>query len=139
MTTPPFDVKKNLEDAIKEGLVIAGATVGIFWLLKMGKIASPPKAALDASDIIKISGGVITGALLSIRSGYDEQQVERIFLWFIKAIKNHCFAFMIGGWVGMCEMPQLYKRLCLYMRSLALFFNRQHFSTTSIKISYSIF
>ena len=32
MTTPPFDVKKNLEEAIKEGLVITGATVGIFWL-----------------------------------------------------------------------------------------------------------
>ena len=64
MTTPPFDVKKNLEDAIKEGLVITGATVGIFWLLKKGKIASPPKAALDASNIIKFSGGVITGALL---------------------------------------------------------------------------
>ena len=89
MTTPPFDVKKNLEEAIKEGLVITGATVGICWLLKMGKIASPPKVALDASDNIKLSGGVITGALLkdyAIRSGYDlfcpnfdEQQVERIF------------------------------------------------------------
>ena len=54
MTTPPFDVKKNLEEAIKERLVITGATVGVFWLLKMGKIASPPKAALDASDIIKL-------------------------------------------------------------------------------------
>ena len=41
MTTPPFDVKKNLEEAIKEGLVITGATVAIFWLLKMGKIVSP--------------------------------------------------------------------------------------------------
>ena len=30
MTTPPFDVKKNLEESIKEGLVITGATVGIF-------------------------------------------------------------------------------------------------------------
>ena len=64
MATPPFDVKKNLEDAIKEGLVITGAKVGTFWLLKMGKIASPPKAALDAFDIIKLSGGVIAGALL---------------------------------------------------------------------------
>ena len=27
MTTPPFDVKKNLEEVIKEGLVITGATV----------------------------------------------------------------------------------------------------------------
>ena len=45
MTTPPFDVEKNLEKAIKEGLVITGATAGTFWLLKMGKTASPPKAA----------------------------------------------------------------------------------------------
>ena len=72
MTIPPFDVKKNLEDAIKEGLVITGATVGIFWLLKMGKIASPPKAALDASDIIKLSRGVITGALLKDYAVYKK-------------------------------------------------------------------
>ena len=72
MTTPPFDVKKNLEEAIKEGLVITGATVGIFWLLKMGKIASPPKAALDASDIIKLSGGIITGALLKDYAVYKK-------------------------------------------------------------------
>ena len=72
MTTPPFDVKKNLEDAIKEGLVITGATVGIFWLLKMGKTASPPKAALDASNIIKLSGGVITGALLKDYAVYKK-------------------------------------------------------------------
>ena len=54
MTTPSFDVKKNLEEAIKEGLVITGATVGTFWLLKIGKTDSSPKAALDASDIIKL-------------------------------------------------------------------------------------
>ena len=72
MTTPPFDVKKNLEDAVKEGLLITGATVGIFWLLKMGKIASTPKAALGASDIIKLSGGVITGALLKDYAVYKK-------------------------------------------------------------------
>ena len=72
MTTSPFDVKKNLEDAIKEGLVITGATAGIFWLLKMGKIASPPKAALDAPNIIKLSGGVITGALLKDYAVYKK-------------------------------------------------------------------
>ena len=60
----PLDVKENLEESIKEGLVITGVTVGIFWLLKMGKIASYPKATLDASDIIKLSGDIITGALL---------------------------------------------------------------------------
>ena len=59
-----FDVKKNLEESIKEGLVITRAAIGIFWLLKMSKITSPPKTALDASDIIKLSGNIITGALL---------------------------------------------------------------------------
>ena len=72
MTTPPFDIKKNLEEAMKGGLVITGATVGIFWLLKMGKITSPPKAALDAFDIIKLSGGVITGALLKDYAVYKK-------------------------------------------------------------------
>ena len=72
MTTSPFDVKKNLEEAIKERLVITGATVRFFWLLKMGKIASSPKAALDASDTIKLSGGVITGALLKDYAVYKK-------------------------------------------------------------------
>ena len=67
MTTPPFDVKKNLEEAIKEGLVITGATVGIFWLLRMGKIALPPKATMD-----KLSRGVITGALLKDYAVYKK-------------------------------------------------------------------
>ena len=72
MTTLPFDVKKTLEEAIKEGLVITGATVGIFWSLKMGKIASPPKATLDASDIIKLREGTITGALLKDYAVYKK-------------------------------------------------------------------
>ena len=58
-----FDIKKNMEDSIKEGLIITGSTVGIFWLLKMAKV-QPPKAALDAQDIIKLGGGIISGALL---------------------------------------------------------------------------
>ena len=72
MATTPFDVKKNLEESIKEGLVITGATVGIFWLLKMSKITSPPKPAMDASDIIKLSGGIITGALLKDYAVYKK-------------------------------------------------------------------
>ena len=67
-----FDVKKNLEESIKEGLVIRGATVGIFWILKMSKITSPPKAAMDPSDIIKLSGGIITGALLKAYAVYKK-------------------------------------------------------------------
>ena len=58
-----FDIKKNVEESIKEGLIITASTVGIFWLLKMAKV-QPPKAALDAQDIIKLGGGIISGALL---------------------------------------------------------------------------
>ena len=67
-----FDVKKNLEESIKEGLVVTGAAIGIFRLLKMSKITSPPKAALHASDIIKLSGGIITGALLKDYAVYKK-------------------------------------------------------------------
>ena len=72
MATPPLDVKKNLEESIKEGLVITGATVGIFLLLKMSKITSPPRANLDLSDIIKLSGGIITEALLKDYAVYKK-------------------------------------------------------------------
>ena len=65
MTTPPFDVKNPLEESIKGGLVITGTTAGIFGLLKMAKITSPPKVTLDASDIIKLSGGIITGVFVN--------------------------------------------------------------------------
>ena len=79
-------------EAIKEGLVITRATVGIFWLLKMGKIASPQKAALDASEIIKLSKGVITGALFKDYAVYKKWLLRATsgenFLWFIKAIKK---------------------------------------------------
>ena len=72
MTTPLFNVKKNLEESIKQELVITVATAGIFWLLKMGKIASSPKATLDASNIIKLSGGIITGPLLKDYAVYEK-------------------------------------------------------------------
>ena len=63
MTTPPFDVKKNLEDSIREGVIITASTVGIFWILKMAKI-QPPKATLDAQDIIKLAAGISTSGLV---------------------------------------------------------------------------
>ena len=63
MSVKPFDIKKNLEDSLKEGLLITGSTVGIFWLLKLAKI-NPPKAALDAQDIIKLGAGITMGALI---------------------------------------------------------------------------
>ena len=63
MSSKPIDVKKNLEDSIKEGLKITPFTVGIFWLLKMAKI-QPPKTTLDAQDIVKLAAGITVGALV---------------------------------------------------------------------------
>ena len=71
MTTPSFDVKK-LEESIKGGLVVTGGAVGSFLLLKAAKIASPPKATIDLSDIIKLSGGVITGTLIQDYAVYKK-------------------------------------------------------------------
>ena len=62
---PTFDVKKNLEDGIKGGIVITRTAAGIFGLLKVARIASPPKPALDLPDLIKLSGGIITAAFVN--------------------------------------------------------------------------
>ena len=69
MATPPFDVK-NLEESIQKGLVVTGGAVGSFLLLKTVKIASPLK--LDASNIIKLSGGIITGTLIKDYAVYKK-------------------------------------------------------------------
>ena len=52
-----FDWKKNVEDSIKDGLIITATTIGIFYALKATNV-KPPKASMDAMDIIKIVGGI---------------------------------------------------------------------------------
>ena len=39
-----FDWKKNIEDCIKDGLVITATTTGIFYALKAASV-KPPKAS----------------------------------------------------------------------------------------------
>ena len=46
MTTSPFDVKKNLEEAIKERLVITGTTVQFFLATKDGQNSFTSKGSL---------------------------------------------------------------------------------------------
>ena len=57
-----FDWKKNIEDSIKDGLITA-TTTGIFFALKATNI-KPPKASLDAMDIMKLAGGICRGVLV---------------------------------------------------------------------------
>ena len=55
-----FDNKKNIEDFIKDGLIITITTTGIFYALKSANV-KPPKASLDAMDIMKLAGGIVGG------------------------------------------------------------------------------
>ena len=52
-----FDWKKNIEDSLKDGLSITIGAAGIFYGLKAANV-KPPKASLDAMDILKLAGGV---------------------------------------------------------------------------------
>ena len=58
-----FDWKKNIENSIKDGLIITIITTGISFALKTAKV-KPPKASLDAMDIMKHAGGIVGGVLV---------------------------------------------------------------------------
>ena len=58
-----FDWKKNIEDSIKDGLIITATTTGIFYVLKAADMR-PPKASLDAMDIMRLADGIVRGVLV---------------------------------------------------------------------------
>ena len=58
-----FDWKKNIEDSIKDGIIITDTTTGIFFALMTANVKTP-KASLDATDIIKLARGICGGVLV---------------------------------------------------------------------------
>ena len=58
-----FDWKKNIEDSIKDRLIITATTTGIFFILKAANV-KPPKSSLDAMDIMKLAIGICGGVLV---------------------------------------------------------------------------
>ena len=66
-----FDWKKNIEDSIKDGLIITATTTGIFFALKAANVR-PPKASLDAMDIIKFAGGICGRVLVKDYAVYKK-------------------------------------------------------------------
>ena len=56
-------MEKNVEDSIKDGLIITATTSGIFYVLKVANIKSP-KASLDVMGIMKIASGIVGGVLI---------------------------------------------------------------------------
>ena len=66
-----FDWKRNIEDSIKDGIIITATTTGIFFRLK-GSNVKPPKASLDAMDIMKLSGGICGRVLVKDYAVYKK-------------------------------------------------------------------
>ena len=67
-----FDWKKNIEDSIKDGLIITIGAAGIFFGLKAANV-KPPKASLDAMDILKLTGGICGGVLVKDYAVYKKR------------------------------------------------------------------
>ena len=58
-----FDWKKNIQDSIKDGLIITITMTGMFYALKAANV-KPPKVSLDAMDIMKLAGGIVGGVFV---------------------------------------------------------------------------
>ena len=64
-------MEKNIEDSIKDGLIITVTTTGIFFALKVANV-KPPKASLDAMDIMKVATGICGGVLVKDYAAYKK-------------------------------------------------------------------
>ena len=66
-----FDWKKNIEDSLKDGLILTIGAAGIFYGLKVANVKSP-KASLDAMDILKPAGGICGGVVVKDYAVYKK-------------------------------------------------------------------
>ena len=66
-----FDWKKNIEDAVKDRLIITITTTGIFYTLKTANV-KPPTTSLDAMDIMKLAGEIVGDALVKNYAVYKK-------------------------------------------------------------------
>ena len=66
-----IEKKKNIEDSIKDGLIITITMTRIFYALKSANV-EPPKGSLDAMDIMKLAGGIICGVLVKDYADYKK-------------------------------------------------------------------
>ena len=66
-----FDWKKNIEDSLKDGLIIIIGAADIFFALKAANL-KPSKASMDAMDILKLTGGICGGVLVKDYAVYKK-------------------------------------------------------------------
>ena len=60
-----FNWRKNIEDSLKDGVIITIEATGIFFGLKMLNVVKPPKTSRhDAMDFITFTGGICRGAFM---------------------------------------------------------------------------
>ena len=64
-------MEKNIEDSIKDGLIITATTTGILYVLKAANVKLQ-KAPMDAMDIIKLAGGIVGGVLVKDYAVYKK-------------------------------------------------------------------
>ena len=66
-----FDWRKNIEDSLRDGLIIAIGATGTFFGIKVANV-KPPKAFLDAMDILKLAGRICGGVLVKDYAVYKK-------------------------------------------------------------------
>ena len=64
-------MEKNIEDSIKDGLIITATTIGILYVLKAAN-EKPPKAFLDVMDIMKLAGEIVGGVFVNEYAVYNK-------------------------------------------------------------------
>ena len=64
-------MEKNIEDSIKDGMIITATPTGTFYVLKAVGM-KPPKASLDAMDIMRFVGGIVGGVLVKDYAVYKK-------------------------------------------------------------------
>ena len=66
-----FNWRNNIEDSLKDGLIITIGAAGIFFGLKAANV-KPPKTSLDAMDLLKLTGGICGGVLVKDYAAYKK-------------------------------------------------------------------
>ena len=68
-----FNWRKNIEDSLKDGIIITIGATGILFGLKALNVVKPPKISkLDATDIMTLAGGICGGVFIKDYAVYKK-------------------------------------------------------------------
>ena len=68
-----FNWRKNIEDSLKNGVIITIGATAIFFGLNALNVVKPPKTSkLDAMDIMALAGGICGGVLVKDYAVYKK-------------------------------------------------------------------